>query len=676
MGNFKIIAIRTGKKKTKLPPSGSSTPILDPMRNLKENTIFPFRKEYEFPQNDFSEVKYLPEKDIPIYQINVSNNPIPVNISAVVGSNGSGKSTLIELLYWASYNIGAALGLLKDRSGNRKKPYMFLDIEILYSTNPGTLIKLSIAGGKLNIYQYRTIENIFKIKNTPPAILGDYSFFEFTELWEYFYTIAVNYSHYSLNSEEMGSWLHNLFHKNDGYQVPIVLNPWRTKGDIDINRENHLLSRRLIANLLEPVEKGKEANSLRNIANGKIASELELKLLPKDKKAFVPTEEDKNLLIMALQNPFSFSIDLKKWPKENTFEERCLLYIYNKLFKIAEHTGYRRFKDSKSKTPKIKYMNAFLGQIYKSKSHLVFKIKGAILYLKYHTSLLPSFDPKYPFRVPINELSDGIKFIENKEPEGFGINNFMMAPPSFFKTNIIPEKGIPFNSLSSGEKQKIHSISSIVYHLINLNSVEQLKEDNSNENESTEEVVHYNHVNIILDEIELYFHPEWQRTYISDLLAYIGKINSENLKQIKGLNFIFLTHSPYILSDIPDTYVLKLENGAPFNMEGESRTFGANIHDLLANDFFMKNGFMGEYARTQIDALIRELNSTENIAPEEFDNYKKRIEIIGEPFLQAKLFELLASKSGSDYIDTLITMRKLEIERLENLKKNKKDDQN
>jgi len=144
--------------------------------------------------------------------------------------------------------------------------------------------------------------------------------------------------------------------------------------------------------------------------------------------------------------------------------------------------------------------------------------------------------------------------------------------------------------------------STIVYHLINLNSVEQLKEEKA---EESEKIIHYNYINIILDEIELYYHPEWQRTYIADLLDYIGKINPENLKHIKGLNITFLTHSPYILSDIPNAFVLKLIKGEPY-IEG-NETFGANVHDLLANDFFMQKGFMGEWAKSQIKLVIESL---------------------------------------------------------------------
>src|SRR5690606_6156900 len=70
-----------------------------------------------------------------------------------------------------------------------------------------------------------------------------------------FYTICMNYSHYAFNandyvSPDQPNWLEAVFHKNDAYQTPLVINPWRDEGNIIINRENDLVKSRLIANLL------------------------------------------------------------------------------------------------------------------------------------------------------------------------------------------------------------------------------------------------------------------------------------------------------------------------------------------------------------------------------------------------------------------------------------------
>ena len=225
----------------------------------------------------------------------------------------------------------------------------------------------------------------------------------------------------------------------------------------------------------------------------------------------------------------------------------------------------------------------------------------------------------------------------------------MLAPPSFFDTDIILEDGSSIDSLSSGEKQKVHSVSSIIYHIINLNSVSDY-----NRRIDPESRFHsYNYLNIVLDEIELYYHPEWQRTYINDLLNSIGKINESNISFIKGLNITFLTHSPYILSDIPVTNVLKLDEGRPHSSVQEYQTYGANIYDLLTDSFFLKHYYIGEKARLDIQKLINTLRSTkkEKIEPyfdEEPHMLKKRITIISEDFLRTKLLAMYYNKHQDD----------------------------
>lgn len=662
--NFKIIAIKTGVMKPTKVKRGRSSQLLDALRNLKNNHIYSFRNEYKFPKNDFSEVDYNPAKDIDLYQLRTSLNHIPININAIVGSNGSGKSTLIELLYWANYNIGSSLNLLEDEDGKKKKPFDFLDFELIYSTNTHVLIKIIFKDGKVYKQKYKLNKN----KYTHYGIKHEIKSIE--DLSEFFYTIVVNYSHYALNSEEIGDWIIPLFHKNDGYQTPIVLNPMRIKGDIDINKEKYLLTRRLIANILEPVMKGQEENSLRNVVNDKIASALEITYNPNPNANLEePINPEVRLkLIEAFKQYFKFQISDKQLD-DDFFVNVTLSYIHKKLIKMVDYKMFKRYKDHNSNSPAIKNINAFIKRIHGSDSHVVFKVKGAILYLKYYRRLFPNLSFKESFIIPVQELSD--KILDISKAESFMVNTYMMAPPSFFYVNIVPKDGTPFGSLSSGEKQKIHSISSIVYHLINLNSVEQLKEDLKEKSEEPEKLIHYNYINIVLDEIELYYHPDWQRTYIADLIDYIGKINPENLKHIKGVNITFLTHSPYILSDIPDTFVLKLLKGSPEpHKEGES-TFGSNIHDLLANDFFMRNGFMGEWAKRQIEETIKYLNlkqcekeikelSAKNIILKEeqsyldalvkekdllnlssfdrdFKYYERIVELIGEPVIKNKI---------------------------------------
>jgi len=73
----------------------------------------------------------------------------------------------------------------------------------------------------------------------------------------FFYTVAINYSNYSLNSDVVGKWVQWLFHKNDGYRSPLVINPMRTKGEFKIEKETRFAKYRLLSNLLSSYKENK-----------------------------------------------------------------------------------------------------------------------------------------------------------------------------------------------------------------------------------------------------------------------------------------------------------------------------------------------------------------------------------------------------------------------------------
>jgi len=635
MTDFRVIAIRTGEKPQNIETDKNGVK-LEFLKVLAPNTLYPFYNHIEFPKKDFSEIIYNERKDIDLYSLKNGQNNIHINVNAVVGSNGSGKSTLIELLFWANYNIGSKLGLLVDDKGKKYPTYDFLDLEIFYSLSKTDFFKIRLKEGEI-------LKQNFSIDKTIITPIGEEKQIRrITDLTNFFYSLVINYSHYALNSLEIGDWINPLFHKNDGYQTPIVLNPMRKNGDIEINKEKYLLGRRLQANLLEYVKKGKEKESLRDIANGKLAYELKLLFSPEVSLKRNLMEQKNSIIFNDIKSSLGTIFDLQISSEDidnNLFVIVSLNYIFEKLVKIAHtYKPYAKFKKGKE----IHNIEEFLKAIKNSNSHITFKLKGAILYLKYFSKIFgdSSIDFKNPVFLQIDELSNLIIHINNNEP--FLVNTFMMAPPSYFNVEILLEGGLSFHSLSSGEKQRIHSISSIVYHLMNLNSVEEQKL------EMGDKYIGYNYINLVLDEIELYYHPEWQRKYIADLMAYIGKINPNNLKRISGLNITFLTHSPYILSDIPSSNIMFLKLGT----DGYSRpkdeplkTFGANIHDLLKDGFFMETGFIGEYAKVKIIELLDWLKVNNNqVSISERDNYSKLIDLLGDPIIKNRLKDLFHEK--------------------------------
>ena len=168
------------------------------------------------------------------------------------------------------------------------------------------------------------------------------------------------------------------------------------------------------------------------------------------------------------------------------------------------------------------------------------------------------------------------------------------------------KEAFPMSGLSSGERQIAGAISNFAYHLANIDSVWDDKNlqiiAKATKGISTEDkrfLFRYKHVNVVFDEVELYFHPDLQRRFVKYLLDALRNLD---LQHIEGVNIQLVTHSPFVLSDIPATNMLCLASDdkeeKPFG-----NTFAANIHDLFNNRFILLDT-IGELAKTEILELV------------------------------------------------------------------------
>lgn len=138
-----------------------------------------------------------------------------------------------------------------------------------------------------------------------------------------------------------------------------------------------------------------------------------------------------------------------------------------------------------------------------------------------------------------------------------------------------------------------------------------------------------NKVVLLLDEIELNLHPEWQRNLINELLKFVKFAFNGSFIQI-----IMTTHSPIMLSDIPSQNVLYLTKDEKIgNISDHSETFGANIYKLYNEAFFMDKGAIGAYAQDRLSTL---LDKIKNYANEEQKDIERQIDLIGDSFLKRK----------------------------------------
>lgn len=149
---------------------------------------------------------------------------------------------------------------------------------------------------------------------------------------------------------------------------------------------------------------------------------------------------------------------------------------------------------------------------------------------------------------------------------------------------------------------------------------------------------------LLIDEIDLYLHPEWQRKIIRDLISSLRRQFKTHYFQI-----ILTSHSPIVLSDIPVEnciFLKKRSNGTVCQEMRDIQTFGANIYTLYRDAFFLSNDklAMGEFAQKKISQWIDEIESGQ--LPEEKAN--KVIELIGEPLIRRKVEKMVRQQYKKD----------------------------
>ncbi len=145
---------------------------------------------------------------------------------------------------------------------------------------------------------------------------------------------------------------------------------------------------------------------------------------------------------------------------------------------------------------------------------------------------------------------------------------------------------------------------------------------------------------LLLDEPDISLHPNWQKELINDLVCNFK--DKENY-----LNIIITTHSPILLSDLPSdnvTYLVKENSISKIEIK-ENLTFGANIHTLLNDSFYMKNGTSGMFAKEKINKLIMDLQTQDKLFLDlEKEEILYTINQIGEPYLKYKILNIFEEK--------------------------------
>lgn len=607
------------------------------------NTWYYFYKGISISE-DYSQVEMTSEakKDFSLYDA----KGLKISLCAVVGRNGAGKSTIVELLVRTINNLAAAL-LGEGYNFSAAEHLHFIDnvfADLCFQI--GNVVYILTSHGRhieLNLYRANA-EHYFKycpfktynILNQRNINDSNVPLKKHREgrriLKSLFYTMVCNYSLYGFNYRDFLSeatptarlqalrikandgqltedsiWLKGIFHKNDGYQTPIVLHPMREDGRLNVVKENALAKERLSALLFYKDSAGNYP--LRTI-NGDLHV-VALHICPTQNRKF-SQENMLDVLDISTRQNVSKNYDhvrdlvLSYWDEKydilkkgvgKTYKDDALNYIVYKTLKIVKN--YKKYKPIFNLLSKdqFKYeeLRTKLEPLAQDYSHITKKLFQTINYLT--TSMYADANNYYNLdMLEQNMDANGMK-VRFKGKDTIIKQNLL--PPPIFDVDLIltkDEEGngiIPFSSISSGERQIAYTISNLMYHLVNVDSEWN---DNYRKDKDHLEVIKYRYMNVIFDEVELYFHPEMQRQFTNIMMKTLKSVRFTNMR---GINIMMVTHSPFVLSDIPDSNVLCLGEGD--NMV--TKTLGGNIMEMLSCSFFMSNS-IGDAIKEEISEMV------------------------------------------------------------------------
>lgn len=689
--SFRIISIKA------VHPTKDELPVDSPKHYDKveaiQKVLYNSNKWYYFykgisisENNTQVEMTSEAKKDFSLYDA----KGLKISLCAIVGRNGAGKSSIVELLVRAINNLAASL-LGEGYNFSAAEHLHFIDyvfadlcfqignvVYILEAHGRHITLKLYKATVKhyhvytpFRTYQILDQNNIDKtfeplkkhrlgrrvLKSLFYTMVCNYSLYGFNYrdfLWEATPAARLQALHIKATDEhptEDSIWLKGIFHKNDGYQTPIVLHPIREDGRLNVVKENSLAKERLSALLFY---KDSAMNYPLRTINGNLHV-VALHIRPTKNKKFSGKDMLEVLDISTRQNVSKnynrvrdcilsywndkYGILKEKFVKSQ--KEDALDYIVYKTLKIIKN--YKKYKPIFNYLSKDDFsyeeLEAKLEPLAQDYSHITKKLFQTINYLI--TNMYADADNYYNLEVLEQDMeANGMSVMLKGQYTKIKQN---LLPPPIFDVDLILTKNkngngtIPFSSISSGERQIAYTISNLMYHLVNVDSEWN---DNYRKDRDHVEVIKYRYMNVIFDEVELYFHPEMQRQFTNIMMKTLKSVSFANLR---GVNIMMVTHSPFVLSDIPDGNVLCLGEG---NNE-VTKTLGGNIMEMLSSSFFMNNS-IGDAIKEEISEIVTLYNNAVREGHDVKREYKaKKVRIryvcdnIGDEFLKSMVTRMV-----------------------------------
>lgn len=164
-----------------------------------------------------------------------------------------------------------------------------------------------------------------------------------------------------------------------------------------------------------------------------------------------------------------------------------------------------------------------------------------------------------------------------------------------------------------------------------------------------------NEIHLLLDEVDLYLHPEWQRRWLSFFVKGI-KIISDNLINESIISaplkfqIVLATHSPFMITDFLNENVISFQRDYDKDMHrfgtlrccsSKSKSFASNIYDILEKNFFLKSS-IGFLTEEKIKEVIR-IKQNKEATDDEKKQANKIIAFIGDPVIRSLIDEIEAN---------------------------------
>ena len=463
--------------------------------------------------NSFIEVTNEALKDYSLYD----TNDLKISISAIVGKNGSGKSSLVDLFIRMINNLSAVL-LGEKFNFSAAEHLHFIDhvyAEMAFRIDNAIYI-LEERGRKVILKKFmrKRVTGLRFVLVKEEILLNERTTLDATSelldrhskgrviLKSLFYTLVCNYSMYGFNYRDYFEeatpisrlnklfkkcdfdrnnitedqvWLKGIFHKNDGYQTPIVLHPMREDGILKITKENMLAKERM-ENLL--FYKDCAGNYPQRVINGNLHI-VAIRIKTLADKPYSRENMLSHIGIGKQRNIYQNFDNIYNWiirfwdslyhfcsmPQGQKLREDAYDYIVYKTLKIvSNYKKYSSIYNYLSKT-KAKYEDVHekLTPLSEDFTHVTKKLLRTIMYLKKEIYL----DPENIYNLEDLDNTINAMIGERIHPKHRLQETDLLPPPIFEKFLLLRKDGdngiIDFRNLSSGERQIAYTISNCNY---------------------------------------------------------------------------------------------------------------------------------------------------------------------------------------------------------------------